>query len=125
MNTENKIKIGIGIAVILVLVASPFGVYTINKYSYAVRKADDMSNYKTLKEVEDTCRSYIVSYESDKVMYEQYKDSDNAEEKKWANSAKIRANKTAITYNEYILKNTYVFNGNIPEDISSQLSVLE
>ena len=125
MNTENKIKIGLGIVVILVLAASPFGVYTINKYNYAVRKADDMSNYKTLKDVEDTCRSYIVSYESDKVMYEQYKNSDNAEEKKWANSAKIRANKTAITYNEYIQKNTYVFNGNIPGDLRSQLSVLE
>lgn len=125
MDTEDKVKLGIAIVIVVALIASPFGIFLANKYNYTMKKVNDLTNYKTLKEVEDTCRSYIVSYESDRLMYEQYKDSDSAEEKKWANSAKIRANKTAIAYNEYILKNTYVFEDNVPSDIRSKLSILE
>lgn len=33
----------------------------------------------------------------------------------------MRVNKTAATYNEYILKNLHVWDGNIPEDISDQI----
>lgn len=125
MEFEDKIKIGLGIAVLFMLVASPLGIIAHNRYHYAIQKMDDITNYDTLKKVEDTCRSYIVSYESDKVMYEQYKDSDDAEEKKWANSAKIRANKTALAYNEYILKNEFVWKGNIPDDIKKGLELID
>lgn len=122
---EDETKIILGIIIAIVLIASPIGVAIANSYAYTSQKMDDLTNYKTKKEVEDTCRSLIVSYESDKVMYEQYKDSDNKEEKSWANNAKIRANKTAITYNEFVLKNSYVFQGNIPEDIKENLEILE
>lgn len=122
---EDKIK-GCLIALIVILVlVSPFGIMMINSYHFARQKADDVTNYKTKKEVEDTCRSFIVSYESDKLMYEQYKDSTDKEELKWANNAKIRANKTAVMYNEYILKNSYVFDGNIPSDLKTELEILE
>ena len=121
---EDSTKIIIGIIIAVVLIASPIGVAIVNNYAFASPKVDDLTNYKTKKEVEDTCRSLIVSYESDKLMYEQYKDSDNKEEKSWANNAKIRANKTAITYNEYVLKNSYVFQGNIPEDIKEELEII-
>lgn len=122
---EKEFK-GILIAVVVVaLLLSPFGIMVLNSHDYAVHKVNDATSYKTKKEVEDTCRSYIVSYKADKMMYEQYKDSDNKEEKKWAANAKIRANKTAITYNEYILKNSYVFDGNVPADISEQLEIIE
>lgn len=46
----------------------------------------------------------ISSYNSDKLIYEQYKDSDDEEKQNWAEQAKMRANKTANTYNNYILK---------------------
>lgn len=35
------------------------------------------------------------------------------------------ANKAAITYNEYFLKNSYVFEDNILEDIRENLELLE
>lgn len=69
--------------------------------------------------------STIVSYESDKLMWEQYKDSESPEQRGWAESAKIRANKAALTYNEYFLKNSYVFDGNIPSDIRTELEILK
>lgn len=96
-----------------------------NSWDYAVQKVDDATRYETRKEVEDTCRATIVSYESDKLMWEQYKDSESEEQRSWADSAKIRANKAALTYNEYFLKNSYVFDGNVPEDIRSELEILE
>lgn len=36
----------------------------------------------------------------------------------------MRANRTAATYNEYILKNSYVWKGNVPDDIRAQLVAL-
>ena len=117
---------GILIAVvILACVVSPIGVIVFNNMDYVAHKADDITNYNTRKQVEDTCRSYIVSYESDRLMYEQYKDSTDKEQLSWANNAKIRANKTAFAYNEYILKNDYVFKDNVPADIRTQLEIIE
>jgi hypothetical protein len=58
-------------------------------------------------------------------MYETYIESDEEEEQEWAKQAKIRANKTAIQYNEYILKNNYVWKDNIPDDIDSELEIIK
>ncbi len=125
----------ISIIVALVIVASiglpiffnatPTGKAMWNNWFHAVQKADDDTNYKTRKKVEDTCRSMIASYNSDKLTYEQYKDSDNEEKQSWAEQAKMRANKTASSYNNYILKNSYVWENNVPNDIDYQLDFLE
>lgn len=69
-----------------------------NTLFYKVQKADDATSYTTRKKVEDSCRSMIASYESDRLTYEQYKDSESAEKQSWAEQAKMRANKTASTY---------------------------
>ena len=96
-----------------------------NKVDYIDRKIDDATNYETIKKIEDTCRAMIASYESDKLTYEQYKDSTNEEKQSWAEQAKMRANTTASSYNNYILKNSFVWNGNIPSDIKIELPYLE
>ena len=67
----------------------------------------------------------ISSYNSDKMTYEQYKDSGNEEKQSWAEQAKMRANKTASTYNNYILKNNYVWQNNVPSDIYMELPYIE
>lgn len=79
----------------------------------------------TIKKVEDTCRAMISSYNTDKHTYEQYKDSDNEEKQEWAEQAKMRANKTASTYNNYILKNSYVWKDNVPDDIYMTLEFID
>lgn len=104
---------------------TPFGRGMINTYFFQVQKVDDITNYGTIKEVEDTCRAMISSYESDKLTYEQYKDSDNEEKQGWAEQAKMRANKTATTYNNYILKNSFIWKDNIPSDIYIELEIIE
>ena len=105
--------------------ATPRGKAVWNNWFHAVQKADDATNYETRKKAEDTCRSMIASYNSDKLTYEQYKDSDNEEKQSWAEQAKMRANKTATSYNEYILKNSYVWEDNIPSDIAHKLPLIE
>lgn len=101
--------------------ATPTGKALWNNWFFAVQKADDATNYVTRKEVEDTCRAMMASYTSDKLTYEQYKDSDNEEKQSWAEQARMRANKTAASYNEYILKNSFVWEGNVPADIAASL----
>ena len=104
---------------------TPQGRYFWNTYEHNIQNIDDATSYETRKQVEDTCRATIVSYESDKLMWEQYKDSESAEQRGWADAAKIRANKAALTYNEYFLKNSYVFDGNIPADIRTELEIIK
>ena len=113
------------ILVAAVAYSTPKGREEINKYFFTVQKADDVTNYKTKKKVEDTCRAMISSYESDRLTFEQYKDSDNEEKQSWAEQAKMRANKTAATYNNYILENSFVWSGNIPADIRNELPYIE
>lgn len=105
--------------------ATPSGVSAWNNWFGTVQKTDDDTNYETLKRVEDTCRSMISSYNSDKLIYEQYKDSDDEEKQNWAEQAKMRANKTASTYNNYVLKNDYIWQNNIPADIYRELSYID
>lgn len=96
-----------------------------NNYWHDVKQADDNTKYENRKEVEDTCRSMISSYNADKLTYLQYKDSEVELERSWAESAKMRANQTASTYNNYILKNNYIFEENVPSDIYMTLPYLD
>ena len=126
-----KVLTALGIIFCIVLVGvgvfniTPYGRRVLNTYKYNVQKVDDVTNYETIKEVEDSCRAMISSYESDKLTYEQYKDSDSEEKRSWAEQAKMRANKTATSYNNYILKNSFVWSGNVPKDIREELVIIE
>ena len=121
------------VAIILIVVvgssvffrATPTGKAIWNNWFHAVQKVDDDTNYKTKKKVEDTCRAMIASYNSDKLTYEQYRDGDSEEKQGWAEQAKMRANKTASTYNNFILKNDYIWKGDVPSDIYMTLPYIE
>ncbi len=123
------ITIGIIILIIILSVIGVFGgwfsTWFVNRVDYIDKKIEDKTSYETIKKVEDTCRSMIASYKTDKATYEQYKNNINTEKQNWAEQAKMRANKTANTYNEYILKNSFVFDGNIPADIETRLIIID
>ena len=113
------------VGVILFFVLTPSGRKEWNNTMYELHKVDDATLYSTRKQVEDTCRSMMSRYTSDSMIYNQYKESDNAEKQGWAEQAKMRANKTAASYNEYVLKNSFVWQGNIPADIKNSLDYLK
>ena len=128
---ENKtatVLVAIVACILLIVIGYNFvpGVReAINKNQTAVQVVDDQTRYETLKKVEDTCRAMISSYESDVLTWKQYKDSESETERTWAAQAKMRANKTASSYNNYILQNNFVWKDNIPKDIRSTLDVIE
>ena len=109
----------------LFFAATPAGRGLWNRWFYAVQKADDATNYETRKIVEDTCRMMAASYKADKLRYEQYYYSENMQHHEWGEQAKMRANQTAAQYNEYVLKNSYVFKGNMPPDLQMELDYIE
>lgn len=130
MENEGKFYIIVTLVVVLIIgsiyfSSTPSGKETWNKWFYDVQKVDDTTNYDTIKEVEDICRAMIASYESDKLTYEQYKDSDNEEKQGWAEQAKMRANKTASSYNNYILENSFVWKDNVPDNIKDKLDIIK
>ena len=84
----------------------------------------DRYSYTAQKEVENTCRAMVASYKADVLTYQQFKDGDEIE-RQWAAQAKMRANKTASNYNNYILKNYFIWYGNIPKDIRTRLDIVE
>lgn len=127
----NKTKETLSIIFSIVLIVAigyisltPSGKGVWNNWVHSIRKVDDATNYNTLKKVEDTCRSMISSYQSDKATYEQYKNSNSEEKQSWAEQARMRANKTASTYNNYILSSSYVWKDNVPTDIMQKLPFL-
>ena len=128
---ENKMAMvfsAIVISILLIVIGYNFapGIReTVNKNQTAVQIVDDQTRYETLKKVEDTCRAMISSYESDVLTWNQYKDSESEVERTWAAQAKMRANKTASSYNNYILQNNFVWKDNIPEDIRTTLDIIE
>ena len=71
MNKTIAIIIGVVLIIIIGMTiffcATPMGKTIWNNWYHAVQKADDDTNYNTLKKVEDTCRSMIASYNSDKL----------------------------------------------------------
>lgn len=123
------IAIGVIVLVILLSVVSVFlgwfNTWKTNKIEYVDQKIEDATSYETRKTVEDSCRAMVASYEADKLTWEQYNGSENSEQQSWADQAKMRANRTASNYNNYILKNSYVWDGNIPSDILEELPVIE
>lgn len=131
--TKSEKKIRIVVCIVVIFLASiasfitldPIGRGLWNIRMFAVQKADDSTSYATKKEVEDACRAMVSSYEFDKLTYLQYNGNDNEEKQSWADQAKMRANKTAATYNNYVLENSFVWAGNVPKDIQSELSYLD
>lgn len=129
----NKIIGGIIVAVIIIAVMHFFILPDIlpdyvawkNEVEHSIREADNRTNYETRKKVEDTCRAMQASYEADKLTWEQYCESESVEKRGWAEQAKMRANRTAATYNTFILENGYVWEGNIPRDITHELPYLK
>ena len=127
---DNKYTwIGAAAVILLVLLigynVNPAVRARVNTQLAEVQKADDATRYETRKKVEDTCRAMMASYEADKLTWEQYRDSDSEEKRGWADQAMMRANRTATTYNEYILKNSYVWEENVPKDIRGGLMVIK
>ena len=133
----NKIWIGVlcTIAVLLLIVApiffgaTPTGKAMWNNWFHAVQKVDDATNYETRKQVEDTCRAMISTYEKDRIEYEAnmtlYRETGDKYYLEIANGYRQQANSAASTYNNYILKNSYVFGGNVPSDIRMELEILK
>ena len=93
-----------------------------NNYTHSLEKADEV-DYETRKKVEDTARAMIANYNADVATYNAFKDSEIESEREYATQAKLRAIRTATSYNNFILKNNYVWEDNIPSDINYSLEV--
>ena len=118
-------KIGLVLLVLVLIVVSfltkPWSVFVHNKCEGLIKEVDSATNWETLHEVEDSCRAMMSNYQADVLTYQQYCNSETMEHRSWAEQARMRANRTAAQYNEYILKNNYVWKYGIPDDIEHEL----
>ncbi len=118
-------RIGLILLILILIIISfltkPWSVFVHNKYEGLIKEVDSATNWETLHEVEDSCRAMMSNYQADVLTYQQYCNSEIAEHRSWAEQARMRANRTAAQYNEYILKNNYVWKYGIPDDIEHEL----
>lgn len=118
-------KIGLVLLVLVLVIVGfltkPWSVFVNNKYEGLIKEIDSATNWETLHEVEDSCRAMMSNYQADVLTYQQYCNSEIVEHRSWAEQARMRANRTAAQYNEYILKNNYVWKYGIPDDIEHEL----
>ena len=132
MTKKVKVSIILGVTFVTLFIglviffnATPAGRTVWNNWQASIQEANDKSEYETRKKVEDTCRSMIASYKKDVIAYEAFKDNEDEYYRSIAMDARIRANQTASTYNEYFLKNSYVWKDDVPADISDCLIYIE
>ncbi len=114
----------IGVVVILLIAASTVIIREVKLWEYDNQIAFNETDYQTRKEVEDKCRAMIASYKGDRDAYEKYKGNTDILKANMAEQSWTRANRTANSYNEYILKNNHVWKNNIPADILEKLDTL-
>ena len=131
MTKKVKVLIILGVTFVTLFIglviffnATPAGRTVWNNWQSTLQVADDKSEYETKKDVEDTCRAMIALYKNDANTYRIYKDAETEYYRSIAEDARIRANQTVSTYNEYILKNKYVWKDNVPSDIALELEYI-
>ena len=91
----------------------------------ALTEVPDKVDRPAAAKVEFTCHGMKTLYLSCKVRYEQFKNAKSEDLREIAEQAKMRANATASAYNNYILKNSYVWGDNVPSDIRAELPYIE
>ena len=96
-----------------------------NNYRHNLQQVDDATLYRTRRQVEDTARAMQANYVADVLTWEQYKDSDSQEQRGWASNARMRANRTASNFNNFMRENNFVWSYGIPYDIDEDLPFLE
>jgi len=121
------VTLGICLLVILIgggVIAAPHYLRWRNEFRFELQTIHDQTDYTTLRRVEDTARAMVATWEGDRLQWEQFKDSDVQEERNWANGALMRANRTATSFNNFILENSFVWAYGVPDDLQEPLPIL-
>ena len=133
---DGRVKVGIGCGTVLfifliILALSIAGVITAparvafwNTHRHNIQTAHDRTDYATLRKVEDTARAMIASIESDRLTWEQFKDSEVQEERNWANSARMRGNRSISTFENFMRENSYIWAYAIPNDLREPIALI-
>ena len=103
----------------LLIIFMPNIIRSCNSWNERNIEADYDTNWEKQKEIEDTLRSYMASYNADKITF------DTASNPETREAAMIRANRTAAVYNEYYLKNSHIWKDRVPSDIKSERPMLK
>ena len=112
------------LAIVFGIVLAPRWVRARNEFRFNLQTIHDQTDYATLRRVEDTARAMIATWEADRLMWEQFRNSEYREERNWANGALMRANRTASNFNNFMLENSFVWAFGVPDDIAEPLPIL-
>ena len=112
------------IVVILAIVFGPSIVRSVNDWRADMDVAHYETDLDTLVQLEDRARATVSQWIAAYTRYEQFKDSDDREERNWANSAQMQANNLAATYNTFMLEHSATWVRGIPDGLQERLPLL-
>ena len=126
MMDERSIVFG-GIAlglliIVLALIFAPPWIRARNEYRATLQRIHAETCPDMLRAQERQARNMIASWEADRDQWLMFRDSDNQEERNWANGALMRANRTASSFNNFMLEHSWIHG--IPDDIAESLPML-
>ena len=102
---------------------SPSGRAVWNTWRYGVQKADNDTAFQSRRAVEEKARAQFTIYQNCKARWEQYKDSNDPDERRWASDAMTMANSAAGVYNNYLRANNFT-KEMMPQDMPVELPLL-
>lgn len=117
------------VAFALAITFIPSARQAFNEYAFGMKRIDQETDYTNRKMVEDSARSMIANYEfakAETASYASFCATATYDKARCQRSldAKASANKTASNYNNYILKNRYLWKNNLPSDIFLELAMI-
>jgi hypothetical protein len=117
------------IAIFLVMYMIPSSRAVINEYIFDIRSVDEETDYENRERVETLARTQVAAYDLNVRYYNDYMDyyedeTDATLKAQYLTDARIykdRANAAATQYNEIMTENSFVWKGNIPDDLPASL----
>jgi len=116
--------IGVLVFALIVVLAGPPLTRAINNWRAEMDIAHYETDLDTIVRLEDNARATLSQWVAAYSRYIQLRESEDREERNWANAAMMQANNLAATFNTFMLEHSATWVRGVPEGLQERLPLL-